>query len=151
MAVSGLEICYIAGHGNGGRLSGVKRGINLKSLANATKRKGLSGNGGKGILLGACDVGRSLQHLLNNCSPRINWVAGYDREIPWVEATLCDLLFLEYMTIGRVKPDGDHHHKFLKRESRFVSMGTSSAERAARWVRLDFKLAVRCGLKALDR
>lgn len=151
MAEPGLNVCYIAGHGSGGRLKGMKGGINLKSLANATKRRGVSGNGGKGILLGACEVGGSLERLLMNCSPRIAWVAGYDRRIPWVEATLCDLLFLEYLSAGRIKPDGDKSRKFLRRNGKFVSMTSSSAERVARWVRSDFKLAVRCGLTAMDR
>jgi hypothetical protein len=151
MAEPDLKICYIAGHGSGGRLKGVDGGINLKSLANATRGRGPGDEGGKGILLGACEVGGNLERLLKSCSPRIAWVAGYDRRIPWVEATLCDLLFLEYMTAGRIKPGGEKSRMFLRAEGKFVSMATASAARAARWVRSDFKLAVRCGFTALER
>ncbi len=149
MAHPALRICYIAGHGQGSRLTGLTKDINPSSISKATKQRGKAGNYQKGILLGSCEVGSDLRKLLKNCGRQISWVAGYDREIPWMEATICDLLFIDYMLFGRIKVSKDE--KFLKRRGEFVSSQTKRAKRAAKWVRLDCKLAARCGFKAVDR
>jgi hypothetical protein len=143
-----LRICYIAGHGQGSRLTGLTKDINPSSISKATKRRGMVGNYQKGILLGSCEVGSDLGKLLNDCGKRISWVAGYDREIPWMEATICDLLFIDYILFGRIKvKDGN----FSKRRGEFLFSRPKSAAVAGRWVRRDCKLAVRCGFKAVDR
>jgi hypothetical protein len=149
MAHPALRICYIAGHGQGSRLTGLTKDINPSSISKATKRRGKVGNYQKGILLGSCEVGSDLRKLLNKCGKRISWVAGYDREIPWMEATICDLLFIDYMLIGRIKVRKDG--KFSKRRGEFLSSKPKGAAAAAKWVRRDCKLAVRCGFKAVDR
>jgi len=143
-----LRICYIAGHGKGSRLTGLTKDINPSSISKATKARGKIGNCKKGILLGSCEVGSDLLKLLNDCGKRISWVAGYDREIPWMEATICDLLFIDYMLFGRIKV---RRGKFLKRRGEFLSLKPQKAALAAKWVRRDCKLSVRCGFKAVDR
>jgi hypothetical protein len=143
-----LEICYIAGHGTRGRLAGLTKGINLKGVAAATKKRGLSGPKGKGILLGACEVGTKLDEFLANCGSRIDWVAGYARDVPWIEATLCDLLFIEYMMRGRtVRDEGG----FKYRNGSLQSRRPSSAAQAVDWVKRDYALAAICGFGARDR
>ena len=94
-----IRICYLAGHGKGGRIAGLFNGINLASLSEATKLKGKQKKIKKGILLGTCEIGGKLSQILEGCGDKIDWVAGYDREIPWLESTLCDLLFIEYILI----------------------------------------------------
>jgi hypothetical protein len=143
-----LKICYIAGHGSQGRLAGLTKGINLKGVAAATKRRGPGGPKGKGILLGACEVGTRLDDFLRNCGGRIDWVAGYAHEVPWLEATLCDLLFIEYMMRGRTLRD---EKGFKSGKGRLSSRHPSSAVQAAEWVKQDYRLAAICGFDARDR
>jgi len=149
MAHPVLRICYIAGHGQGSRLKGLTKDINPSSISKATKKRRNAASCQKGILLGSCEIGADLRTLLNSCGKKISWVAGYDREIPWMEATICDLLFIDYMLFGRIKVSKDR--TFLKRRGEFVSSETKLAKRAAKWVRIDCKLATRCGFKAVDR
>jgi hypothetical protein len=143
-----LKICYIAGHGSRGRLVGLTKGINLKGVAAATKRRGTSGPNGKGILLGACEVGTKLDIFLGNCGSRIDWVAGYSHEVPWIESTLCDLLFIEYMVRGRTLRD---EGGFKYRNGALAARRPSSATQAANWVKEDYALATLCGFDACDR
>ena len=145
---SSLKVCYIAGHGSRGRLVGLTKGINLKGVAAATKKRGSSGSKGKGILLGACEVGTKLDVFLANCGSRIDWVAGYSHEVPWIESTLCDLLFIEYMVRGRTLRDGGG---FKYRRGNLASRRASSATQAAVWVKQDYPLATLCGFDARDR
>jgi hypothetical protein len=143
-----LKICYVAGHGTQGRLTGLTQGINLKGVAMATKQRGPGGSKGKGILLGACEVGTKLDEFLDNCGSRIDWVAGYAHEVPWIEATLCDLLFIQYMFRGRVLQD---ENGFRYRKGYLLSRRPSTATQAANWVRRDYPLATVCGFDARDR
>lgn len=143
-----LKICYIAGHGSRGRLAGLTKGINLKGVAAATKKRGPGGPKGKGILLGSCEVGTKLDEFLRNCGSRIDWVAGYATDVPWLEATLCDLLFIEYMMRGRtLRSKGGFTH----RKDSLQSRRPSSATQAVRWVKEDYPLAILCGFDARDR
>jgi hypothetical protein len=147
-----LKVCYIAGHGVGGRLAGAdgNKNINLRNIALATKKRGKGGKNNKGILLGSCDVGRKAEKFLSDCGSRIRWVAGYDRETPWFEGTICDLLFIEYMVRGRIRVD--NKGTFFKNSSDdFESRRTSSAEIAAKWIESDFSVAKKCGFLAIDR
>jgi hypothetical protein len=143
-----LKICYIAGHGTRGRLAGLTKGINLKGVAAATKKRGPTGPKGTGILLGACEVGTRLDRFLGNCGSRIDWVAGYARDVPWIEATLSDLLFIEYMMRGRALRS---ESGFRYRKGVLASRRPSSAAQAADWVKEDYPLAAICGFDARDR
>ena len=146
-----ITICYIAGHGQGGRLAGLIKGINLKNVSRSTARKGPGGNYKKGILFGACDVGKKLEDFIDQCGSRIRWVAGYDKETPWLEGTISDLLFIEYMTRGRIRRQRDG--EFLKdKDGDFLSRGSrNKAEVVVKWVIKDYPLAEKCGLRAIDR
>ena len=147
-----LKVCYIAGHGIGGRLAGAdgNKNINLKSIAMATKKKWKGGKYNKGILFGSCDVGRNAKKFLSSCGQKIKWVAGYDRDTPWFEGTICDLLFIEYMVRGRISVD--NNGIFLKNSSdEFKSRSTTSAKIAAKWIESDYSVAKKCGFVAIDR
>ena len=147
-----LKICYIAGHGTGGRLAGAdgSKNINLRNIALATKRRGIGGKKNKGILFGTCGVGRHVEKFLNGCGSRIKWVAGYDRDIPWFEGTICDLLFIEYMTRGRIRV-ADNGNFLINVSDDFESRRTSYAEVAARWIESDYGISKKCGFVAIDR
>jgi len=143
-----LGACYIAGHGNGGRLSGLNRDINLVSLGKATGDNVKSPNR-KGVLFGSCEVGGKLDSFLSACSNRISWTAGYDRTVPWMESTICDLLFLEYVLAGRVcRKDGAFA---LASNGGFRCQTASSASIARRWLYEDCGLAALCGFVVHER
>lgn len=145
-----IHVCYIAGHGKGGRLRGHITGINLNKVARSTSSRGPGGHYNKGILLGACDVGKNLAEFMDNCGSRVSWVAGYDRETPWLEGTIADLLFLEYKLKGRIKtnPEG----AFIQdKDDQFIYSNASKAARIAKWVIEDYPLAEKCGFRAIDR
>lgn len=145
-----MQVCYIAGHGKGGRLRGHINGINLNKVARSTSSRGPGGHYNKGILLGACDVGKNLEEFMLNCGSRISWVAGYDRETPWLEGTISDLLFLEYKLKGRIKTDATG--EFIKdNDDQFIFAHARKAARIARWVLEDYPLAAKCGFRAIDR
>lgn len=142
-----VRACYVAGHGNKGRLGGLKKDINLMSLAKATTRSTTGPT--KGILFGACDVGHRLQDFLDACGRGIGWVAGYERTVPWMESTICDLLFLEYMLSGRVKRK---EGSFLTNPTgSFKIQRASSASQARAWIVKDCGLASLCGLVVCER
>jgi len=145
-----IDVCYIAGHGKGGRLRGNINGINLNKLARSTSSRGPGGHYNKGILLGACEVGKNLEDFMNNCGSRVSWVAGYDRETPWLEGTIADLLFLEYKLKGRIKRDSSG--TFIKdKNNTFESVRAYKAAKIAKWVLEDYPLAEKCGFHAIDR
>jgi len=143
-----LKICYIAGHGEQGRLTGLTQRINLKGVAGSTRTRSPGGPNGKGILLGACEVGAKLDEFLANCGRRIDWVAGYAHTVPWIEATLCDLLFIEYMVRGRALRD---EGGFKYKGDHLASRRPSSATQAVEWIREDYPMATLCGFDARDR
>lgn len=106
------RICYIAGHGNGNRLGGLNKDINLASaIATAIPRKpGPQRDvGAKGIHFGACNVGNQerLEEVLKSTANGLSWVSGYAHAVPWTESMLCDLLFLSYLIRGRCKTHDD--------------------------------------------
>lgn len=143
-----LGACYVAGHGNGGRLSGLTRDINLASLGKATGRNSKSSIR-KGVLFGSCDVGSNLDSFLSGCSNRISWVAGYDRTVPWMESMMCDLLFLEYVLTGRPRrKDGAFS---LTPSGSFRYQTATSISMARSWLLEDCGLAALCGFVAHER
>lgn len=139
---SKFNVCYIAGHGEGGRLWGLDQNINLGSLAKATD-VGKRNAHRKGVLFGSCEVGGRLERFLESCGPRIVWAAGYSEVVPWAESTLCDLLFLQYLYRGRYRR-GKQGLFNTKDE-------TTSAADAMKWVLEDYPLAERLGFTVLER
>lgn len=142
-----FSVCYIAGHGNQGRLTGLNTDINLGTLFKKKSRK--KPDVSQGILFGACEVGSRLEEFLESCPRSIAWVAGYTREMPWMEGMVSDLLFLHYMLTGRICrgneglcEDGD---------GEFEEQRASKAREVCEWVIEDYPMARMCGLVAFDR
>lgn len=90
------KIVYVAGHGSKGVIATVEERIPLRSLVAAL----LPAKNLVGLHLGACSVGqpRFLQELIKKTALR--WVAAYDREVPWLESTMLDLLFWSWIYAG---------------------------------------------------
>jgi hypothetical protein len=144
-AKSNPHICYIAGHGSGKRLHGsIGANINLKNALKNTfpNKPGPKGKlGNKGILIGACEVGGAehMNDILNTTGYPLSWIAGYKQSVPWMEAMVCELLFLTYKLTGRCKSD-------------LVSISkTQSAKKAVKWVCDDFLMAGSLGFGGIDR
>jgi hypothetical protein len=57
-----------------------------------------------GLHLGSCNLGQPaiLEELARNTS--IEWVAAYDKEVPWLESTALDLLFWSWVYAGIPRP-----------------------------------------------
>lgn len=151
-----IKICYIAGHGTGGRLSGLGKKINIGSVLSQEtiqpKPKSTDQTVcDKGILFGSCFVGGSIDKILReNCGEKIKWLAGYGIDVPWMESTICDLLFLQYKLHGRIKVDKDK--EFVRdKDDEYKIASTVSAKKAASWVKEDYPVADRCHFTALDR
>ena len=73
------SVCYIAGHGAKRKLAGLQHDIDHPAiLEEVTRAKGKKGSG-KGLLLGACEVGASRKRraLLKRTGKALKWVAGY--------------------------------------------------------------------------
>jgi hypothetical protein len=95
------KIIYLATHGSrAGRIRTLERSIPLNSLARIVKpAKSIVG-----LHLGSCNLGRPtvLEELVRNTS--IQWVAAYDKEVPWLESTALDLLFWSWIYAGAPRP-----------------------------------------------
>jgi hypothetical protein len=158
----GPQVCYVAGHGYGGRLQDLRGGgIDVKrALIKAFGQSGQRVRGqNKGILLGSCEVGDSnrLEGYLETTGDDLSWVAGYDREVPWLESAHCDLLFLTYLLMGRAKWTTRRPSAARNAEAPSPRLVRSSkahptdAEEASVWVKEDFALAELMGFSARAR
>lgn len=149
LARSKPRIAYISSHGDGRFLqpSLADAGIDLRRVLAAASRGTRQGHSRRGLLLGACEVGRDLDGLLAAAGGRLRWVAGYEVEVPWVESTLIDLAFLSYLLSGREVSAVNGKH-VLRRRSRSTKTGMS--ERAATWVAEDFGIARALRFRAKD-
>ena len=98
-------------------------------------------------MLGACEIGRDLDGILAAARGRLDWVAGYAVEVPWVESTLIDLAFLSYLLSGRevFAASGKRVARCRQRTAK-----TTSSETAATWVGEDFGIAQALRFRAKD-
>lgn len=57
-----------------------------------------------GLFFGACDFAnrKTAKALLDNISP-LKWVAGYAQWTPWLESTICDIMFFRLLLSGRFR------------------------------------------------
>jgi hypothetical protein len=95
----GQRIVYIASHGTRGRIGGLPDGtgaINFNTFHSLLRSAGHI----DGVHLGCCDFGnmKNAERLLRPDRRRARhvpcrWVAGYDKNIDWFQATLVDLVF----------------------------------------------------------
>jgi hypothetical protein len=95
------KIVYVASHGSAaGVLATVEQKIPFKALIHSLRpAKNIVG-----LHLGACSLGQPpiMQEILKKTS--ISWVAAYDRDVPWLESTMLDLLFWSWIYEGAPRP-----------------------------------------------
>lgn len=100
LASESLCVAYVAAHGRSGSLHTPTSEIPLPELAQRLGRGRRSRQTGKGIVFGACHLGSELEAFLAASKQKFDWAAGYTEAIPWLGATVTDLLFLEYLFAG---------------------------------------------------
>jgi hypothetical protein len=94
-----LKVAYFACHGTEKSLCAVQD-ISRTKLKNIIA--GLTTY--RGLVFGACDiVTRDTAEQLLEASPHCLWVAGYSAWTPWLEGTLCDLLFFRLLLSGKFR------------------------------------------------
>ena len=83
------KLLYIAAHGNGGRVSGLKKTINKKTIISVIQKS----ENIDFVHFGSCLFGSEQNlHDLLLAAKHIKWAAGYDKEVDWVDSTLFDIL-----------------------------------------------------------
>jgi hypothetical protein len=149
LAQSKPRIAYISSHGDGRYLQAslAEAGIDLRRVVAAASKGTRKHHGKRGLLLGACEIGRDLDGILSAARGRLNWVAGYEVEVPWVESTLIDLAFLLYLLSGR-EVMAVNGKCVLHRQPRTAK--TTLSEKAAAWVGQDFGVALALRFRAKD-
>jgi hypothetical protein len=93
------KCAYLACHGTEKSLSAVRD-------ISRTKLKRIIGDLATydGLVFGACDfVARETAAQLLHAAPYCRWVAGYSSWTPWLEGTLCDLLFFRLLLSGKFR------------------------------------------------
>ena len=142
-------VAYISSHGDGRFLhaSLADGGIDLRRVLAAAAKGTRQNHGKRGLLLGACEIGRDLDGILAAARGRLDWVAGYEVQVPWVESTLIDLAFLSYLLSGR-RVHAANGKCVLRRQLRTTK--TSLSEKAATWVGEDFGVAQALRFRAKD-
>lgn len=83
------NLLYIASHGVNGRISGLKRDINIKTVISHLQRKQHI----QYVHFGCCLVGnpQNLTKLLNKAK-YITMASGYYKSVDWVDSTMLDIM-----------------------------------------------------------
>jgi hypothetical protein len=90
---------YIAAHGTGKRIGGLKArtGMKLPAMFKAVKDAGNYSNI-EGVLIGSCSVGNNINDFISTTkNSSIAWIFGYTCEIGWMVSTLIDLSIFEHL------------------------------------------------------
>ena len=107
LASESLCVAYLAAHGGRASLQTPTSEIPLPQLAHTLGQGRRNRRTGKGIVFGACHLGSELEAFLAASKQKFDWAAGYTEAIPWLGATVTDLLFLEYLFAGiALRADG---------------------------------------------
>jgi len=96
---SRLKIGYFGVHGQKDKIQAL-HDINRVKLRNILIRT----TNFDGLYFGACDFmnQKTAEVLLNNIST-CKWVAGFSKWTPWLEGTLCDIMFFRLLLSGRFR------------------------------------------------
>ncbi|GAB6286331.1 MAG: hypothetical protein STSR0009_25320 [Methanoregula sp.] len=90
---------YVAAHGTGKRIGGLKAktGMKLPAMFRAVKNAANYSNI-EGVLIGSCSVGNNIDDFISTTkNSRIAWIFGYTCEIGWMASTLIDLSIFEHL------------------------------------------------------
>jgi len=94
-----LKIGYFGVHGQEDKLQALNP-INRVKLRNIL----IKTTNFDGLYFGACDFinHKTAKMLLDNIST-LKWVAGFSKWTPWLEGTLCDIMFFRLLLSGRFR------------------------------------------------
>ena len=94
-----LKIGYFGVHGEKDKILALNN-INRMKLRNIL----IKTTNFDGLYFGACDFMnlKTAEMLLNNIST-LKWVAGFSKWTPWLEGTLCDIMFFRLLLSGRFR------------------------------------------------
>ncbi len=114
---------YVAAHGTGKRIGGLKArtGMKLPAMFKAVKDAGNYSNI-EGVLIGSCSIGNNIDDFISTTrDSSIAWIFGYTCEIDWISSTLVDVTLLEHL-MGMKKED-------LRSRKKIVDAFASALER----------------------
>jgi hypothetical protein len=95
------NVLYVASHGNGGRISAGREGMNLSKIGDSVHRST------EGVWISACNVAGADPLLAFVTGARAKWVGGYTKTVGWTEAMLVDLAIIDaVMSSRRVSASG---------------------------------------------
>jgi hypothetical protein len=90
---------YVAAHGTGKRIGGLKAktGMKLPAMFKAVKNAANYSNI-EGVLIGSCSVGNNIDDFISTTkNSHIAWIFGYTCEIGWMASTLIDVSIFEHL------------------------------------------------------
>jgi len=90
---------YVAAHGTGKRIGGLKAktGVKLPAMFKAVQSAANYSNI-EGVLIGSCAVGNNIDDFITTTSnSHIAWIFGYTCEIGWMASTLIDVSIFEHL------------------------------------------------------
>jgi len=90
---------YVAAHGTGKRIGGLKSktGMKLPAMFKAVKSAANYSNI-EGVLIGSCSVGNNINDFISTTkNSHIAWIFGYTCEIGWMASTLIDVSIFEHL------------------------------------------------------
>ena len=95
---------YVAAHGTGKRIGGLKSktGMKLPAMFKAVRNAANYSNI-EGVLIGSCSVGNNIEDFIDTTkNSSITWLFGYTCDIGWMASTLIDVSIFEHlMKLGR--------------------------------------------------
>lgn len=105
-----FKIGYFAVHGEKDKIRAL-HDIGRVKLRNML----ISASSFDGLYFGACDfVNRKTAELLLNSIPSLKWIAGYSNWCPWLESTICDIMFFKMLMTGRfIRPKSRAGTRYL--------------------------------------
>lgn len=90
---------YVAAHGTGKRIGGLKAktGMKIPAMFKAVRTAANYSNI-EGVVIGSCSVGNNIGDFISTTkNSRIAWIFGYTCEIGWMASTLIDLSLFEHL------------------------------------------------------
>jgi hypothetical protein len=95
----GRLFLYVAAHGTGKRIGGLKgkTGMKLPVMFRAVKDAANYSNI-EGVLIGSCSIGNNIDDFISTTkNSSIAWIFGYTCEIGWMASTLIDVSIFEHL------------------------------------------------------
>lgn len=109
--IPGEKLLYIASHGEKGQIEG----LNIKIKKSTIKEILSDQKNIKYLHFGTCFFAKNdnFDELLNEID-HLKWIAGYTKEVDWIDSTLFDILVWRRMTTKRDEENkGIHQHTLI--------------------------------------